>query len=850
MATDSSLISGTNLNQNQLSTSPTSIQSNTISDPYGFNSTTTSTSASSFQTLAVANPNLEVVTPDANIVQNRMVFSTVNEEVRAPKTLTLRNTGSDPLTINGLSFGDSQEQDNAVRIADHTRGIDFSFVKSVTLPITLAANESIDLAVKFAPKRVSSVNDTVTHLFNGENYAALSISSDDPDQPTTKVNLAGVNFANYESVNEPSLAEMTRIFGWTTNIGKESLILGGTKAPIGDEVYSSYWQRVDTTKPVELIPLAVTSKRKDEPHGFVRFEAKPGSGGNSGLIYEFAGRANDDSPDAPPFPPYTGSAVLGSNAQSGGENQKLLPKIFLNGVNMLPTTDTVSFTPTKAFALNNGGQWTADAKNGTGQLHNWRIFAVRDAKGTLIPHTWIAAHDIGNTEGGFKNYDYNDHVYLLKNAKPESAALDPSVGGLFPGSPNLVFDFDKAYAGSLTDKDGQTIGFSSTQLNKNDTITTKQSYDRSLLDIDPTLGTLSVTTTTGSNGATDNTLVNGLQTIFDGRVAKSIISTRLVGPLNNMTVLNQQGGVMFGPDQDNYIKLVARVQSDGTLGLQFYSEKKGVGSTIATVGSVGAIANPATLQSLELMLINDPQSGTVQAAYRAISNTSDSGIVNLPGSLLLKGGQLGQYFAAQSKAGIITSSKGSTTPITLTFDKFGITSGETTAARTALYRVDVGSNSAYTDSSGKVWSPDTNLFSPPDAIAENGGTPAPAIANTTNPLLYQTYRGKVNNADRILTFNLPIDTPGKVDVRLHFAELYWGAPNKPAGGAGKRIFDINIEGINMLDNFDITSATGGALRAVVVPIEGIQVNDGVLNIQFKGEVNFASIAGIEVLRPS
>jgi hypothetical protein len=89
----------------------------------------------------------------------------------------------------------------------------------------------------------------------------------------------------------------------------------------------------------------------------VEFVAKAGSGGNSGVLYEFAGRANDDSVDPPPFPPYTGNAVLGSNARSGGENQKLLPKLLVNGVNISPTTDSVRFTdavsfePTKAFAL-------------------------------------------------------------------------------------------------------------------------------------------------------------------------------------------------------------------------------------------------------------------------------------------------------------------------------------------------------------------------------------------------------------------------------------------------------------------------------------------------------------------
>jgi len=58
-------------------------------------------------------------------------------------------------------------------------------------------------------------------------------------------------------------------------------------------------------------------------HGGVRFEAKPGSGGNNGSLYELAGRNNGDG-------------VLGSNDLSG-ENQKLVPKILVNNVNSVPT---------------------------------------------------------------------------------------------------------------------------------------------------------------------------------------------------------------------------------------------------------------------------------------------------------------------------------------------------------------------------------------------------------------------------------------------------------------------------------------------------------------------------------
>lgn len=166
--------------------------------------------------------------------------------------------------------------------------------------------------------------------------------------------------------------------------------------------------------------------------------------------------------------------------------------------------------------------------------------------------------------------------------------------------------------------------------------------------------------------------------------------------------------------------------------------------------------------------------------------------------------------------------------------------------RTVLNRIDVGSSSSYTDSKANIWRTDTGLFTPTNAPAENGGTPAPAIANTVDDKIYQTYRGRVDNAQRLLTFNVPAS--GQVEVRLHFAELFWGAPGKPAGGVGKRVFDVTAEGKTVMDDYDITAASGGALKATMVSIRGIQVNDGKLTLGFDASVNYASVAGIEVLR--
>lgn len=112
-------------------------------------------------------------------------------------------------------------------------------------------------------------------------------------------------------------------------------------------------------------------------------------------------------------------------------------------------------------------------------------------------------------------------------------------------------------------------------------------------------------------------------------------------------------------------------------------------------------------------------------------------------------------------------------------------------------KFDVGS-SVYTDTKSCARKSDTGLFTPA-APAENDGTPPPAIANTVDDKIYQMYRGRVDNAG-LLTFNLP--DSGKVEVRLHFAELFWGTPRQPGNGTGKRIFDVvTAEGKTVMNNY-------------------------------------------------
>jgi len=79
-------------------------------------------------------------------------------------------------------------------------------------------------------------------------------------------------------------------------------------------------------------------------------------------------------------------------------------------------------------------------------------------------------------------------------------------------------------------------------------------------------------------------------------------------------------------------------------------------------------------------------------------------------------------------------------------------------------------------------------------------------------------------------------------VRLHFAESYWPA-------AGKRVFNVSINGANRLSNFDIFAAAGGQNRAVIREFYAAANGIGQMVLQFATVTDNAQINGIEVLSP-
>lgn len=105
-------------------------------------------------------------------------------------------------------------------------------------------------------------------------------------------------------------------------------------------------------------------------------------------------------------------------------------------------------------------------------------------------------------------------------------------------------------------------------------------------------------------------------------------------------------------------------------------------------------------------------------------------------------------------------------------------------------------NSGRTDlalSGGRVFLSDRYFGGTDRVNSVSGGD----ILNTTDDNLYRS--GRCSPA---FSYNIPM-TNATYRVVLHFAETWYGAPGRGPAGAGKRMFNVDIEGTRKLTNYDI-----------------------------------------------
>ncbi|MEM8901911.1 MAG: malectin domain-containing carbohydrate-binding protein, partial [Bacteroidota bacterium] len=145
----------------------------------------------------------------------------------------------------------------------------------------------------------------------------------------------------------------------------------------------------------------------------------------------------------------------------------------------------------------------------------------------------------------------------------------------------------------------------------------------------------------------------------------------------------------------------------------------------------------------------------------------------------------------------------------------------------SIVRINAG-GPAYTNSSGLEFEADKYYLGNTSEF-----TVSNEIAGTTDDILYQTERWGYEFSYQIPVIN------GEYNIVLHFAEVYWQ-------DAGKRQFDVSVEGDDYFSAYDIYQQYGGNSVAVEV-LNGIMVADGVLNLNFLSRKHMAKISAIEVI---
>jgi hypothetical protein len=235
-----------------------------------------------------------------------------------------------------------------------------------------------------------------------------------------------------------------------------------------------------------------------------------------------------------------------------------------------------------------------------------------------------------------------------------------------------------------------------------------------------------------------------------------------------------------------------------------------------TVSDNGLVAISAALHTPRAEIQGGPlvflaQSGQLRTSTLMLRSTSE---LDLSYSLTSSASWL------WTVPGSVGVPSGQTQPLTVRVDPVGLTPGQvytatidltTNAGRTPTlsvpvtlvvpgYRkgVDAGGTGAFTDGNADAWVPD-QLYAPGGFGAVGPGfieSTNRAISGTDDDQLFKSQRSGMAS---YRYDNLPA---GKYTVELDFAEL------RPNFTAGKRVFDVSINGTVVLPGYDVTAAVG------------------------------------------
>lgn len=579
--------------------------------------------------------------------RSRLVFSTIAAAARPAQSFTFTNTGGSQLTVSGIAIGG-------------TNASSFRLATGQPTTLTIAPGASATVGVLFTPTANTFCATNQSQISTVERFATLTFTSNAANMATGSADLAGLNPCGNEGSNEPVLDQVTSVLGYTdvtsNGTGGARRALGPLRPlPNSDQVQVPYFVRVDASKPVTLTPVAHFSGRSTSTFGRTGWYNKGAAittpcGSTCTQLFSFP--ADSAAPG-----PYN-------------QNQKLMPTV----------TGGTTFAPTGAFGIYNGdGVDVNFTDDGLTTLHTpagaditpahyskgFRVFPAYGPGHVLIPNTWILANDISRVPA-YKTNDFQDAVFLLTNAAPEvGVAAAPGTAGL-----NRTLTAGGAVSGQCV-----VAGFTGVLPNTagNQCNPANITYNTS---------GLSITSTPGEMGNATNSQQNALYNSFDASRTSFTVTARVAGPLPALTANYQQIAVFFGADQDNYVKLEAEHNGQGTdPHLTMLLEQGG------TATSIGSVSLPAltTASTVDLIIRGNssapdgiaPNVDTYKVRGYPLAQVSVWYSINGAAAVQIGTTQLPRdpmrWFSTSAKAGILVSGGGSTIPITARFTRFAIT---------------------------------------------------------------------------------------------------------------------------------------------------------------------------------
>ncbi|MDB5328572.1 MAG: hypothetical protein JWM57_4141 [Phycisphaerales bacterium] len=351
--------------------------------------------------IAGATPTLSLENLSGWPTDKQLVFNKVQQPnadvgniVRTSNTVRIHNSGQAPLVVSlGLSSAD------------------YTFASGGGSNVTIAAGASRDVKINFNATSGPGVH-------NG----ALTITSNDPANPTITVKLVGQwqlyseqnpdPMANHTSVEPTAQSIVNNIFGYKVNIPNNSVLAStmSKEQNLGDEVDADYFVAADggTDARVRIVELATF-------HSQTYVSSVDGT---TKATNSFMGWYKQGSSNSP-----VNTKVISDKAGTG---QMVLPTSEA-GASITANTfkaGTSTFGFVIEHSATNPGEYSDDSLN-TSTIGGrfLRFFPAKDANGIPIPNTYIVLHDYNRP--GITNSDFNDNVYLISNIIPVGKVKSP-----------------------------------------------------------------------------------------------------------------------------------------------------------------------------------------------------------------------------------------------------------------------------------------------------------------------------------------------------------------------------------------------------------------------------------------